>query len=236
MISHFETRSCTECGENYEHEPMMLGDTDMLEHVTVCEACSTKIRRRDERAEREEKARGKWEKSIPKEYRLTRTDHPDYPANIHDKAMGWLRSTDGDRKPFLGILGISGKGKTRVASQLAKRILWEGGFVRWVGSYQFQWACQRQFTDKDGAEASKALKLHQAAKNLVFDDIGALKSTEVVSDCLYALLEHRSANALPMIWTSNESPEEMLGGKGISNHARSRNISRLEGYSHIIES
>ena len=71
--------------------------------------------------------------------------------------------------------------------------------------------------------------------NLIFDDIGALKSSDVISKALNGILEHRSVNRLPMVWTSNEQPEEMLRGKDLTVKERARNISRLKGHSEIIE-
>jgi len=56
-----------------------------------------------------------------------------------------------------------------------------------------------------------------------------------VCDHLYALLEARTANVLPMLWTSNETVGEMLAGKALTEKARKRNLSRLAGFSNILE-
>lgn len=235
-----KTRTCTDCGQAYTHEPMMLGATDMAADVTTCPTCSDIAEREAERATRKRKAKAAWEQSVPAEYRKTDITHADYRKHInaHALAQKWIKGENigqDERRLFLGIIGESGQCKTRIISQVVKWIIWEGGHVLWLNSSRFQWACQNQFNDTHGKEASKWLREYQRARNLVFDDIGSLKSTEAVSDSLYALLEHRTANQLPMLWTSNETIGEMLAGKGISEKARKRNISRLAGFTNTLE-
>ena len=230
-------RTCKTCSKQYRHEPMFIDGLDMLDHIFVCESCSESSRKAYEQAEWKATAKLRWEEAIPVEYRNTDITHPDYQKSIesHEAALTWLRQADAaTRRPFLGLVGASGGCKSRIASQIAKQGIWEHGFYQWCGSYKFQWACQNQFGD-DGKEASRLLRTCRETANLIFDDLGSLKSSEVVSDTLYALLEHRSANSLPMIWTSNEQPEEMLSGKNLTEKERARNISRLKGYSEIIE-
>lgn len=211
---------------------MMFQGSDLIAHITICHDCATELRNEMDRKEKETSAKAKWETSVPAEYRATDITHQDYPLDLHKYALGWRKKPSS--RLWLGIIGKSGIGKSRVASQLAKRVIWEGGFVLWVGSYQFQHAAQNQFSDIEGKECGKSLERMRKAPFLVFDDIGSLKGTEVISETLYALLEHRSACSLPMVWTSNEMPEEMLIGR-IGEKPRSRNISRLTGYSDIVE-
>ena len=211
----------------------------MLDHITICDSCATKAEIEQERFKREAKAKSLWESSVPEEYRKTNEKHPDYQKHyaVHRLSMSWLRGDhigQDERRLFLGLIGESGRCKTRIISQVVKRIIWEGGTILWLNSSRFQWACQNQFND-NAKEAGMWLKRYQDADYLIFDDIGSLKSTEAVSDNLYALLEHRTAHRLPMLWTSNETIGEMLVGKQLTEKARKRNISRLAGYSNILE-
>jgi DNA replication protein DnaC len=104
--------------------------------------------------------------------------------------------------------------------------------VLWLNSSRFQWACQHQFDDASKAEANTWLRRYRAASWLVFDDIGSLKSSEIVADELYSLLEHRTSLEMPMIWTSNETIEEML--PKLSEKPRARILSRLDGFSNVV--
>ena len=234
-LAHSKIRTCSECSKPYQHDPCIINGTDMIAHFTQCDPCAASLHAAAERKDRENNARNRWESAIPQEYRKTRTDHPEYPQTLHEKAMTWLKSAHNEaRRPFLGLIGQSGRGKSRVASQVAKRLIWNGGHSQWCESFKFQWACQNQFNDTNGRDADALIRQWRETANLIFDDIGSLKSTEVVCDTLYALLEYRSSRSLPMIWTSNETPEEMLD-KVHSEKSRARIISRLKGYSEIIE-
>ena len=228
-----ETRTCTDCGCRYTHTPLMMGDVDMIAHCSTCEPCSEKAAAEEAKHEKQEKARIRWEQTVESEYRKTSTDHPDFPKAIYGKCLAWMR--DPDRMPFLGLIGKSGHGKTRVISQIVKHMIWRGDYVTWINSAKFQWCCQNQFNDQSKDEAQRTLRMATKTAILVFDDIGSLKATEAVSDALYGLLEHRTANGLTTLWTSNETLDEILIGKHITEKARSRSTSRLGGYSDIIE-
>ena len=233
-----EQRYCEHCGEAFTHEPMMVGKIDLLASVKLCGPCSDQAELEEIKAKRTAKAKAAWEEQVPATYRATDPEHPDYPNNLHAEAFSWMASNiikPGDEVlPFLGIMGASGLGKTRVISQMVRKLIWLRHHVTWMNSSSFQWAAQHQFNSKESAEAVKHLHAWKRTEILVFDDIGSLKSTEVISDALYGLLEHRSANAMPILWTSNEDLEEIMAGKGITDKARRRIITRLGGFSEII--
>lgn len=234
-----DQRKCTDCGTLYTHEPMMIGDWDMLAEIRCCPECSELRSETFDREEREKKTRSVWQEAIPKTYRETDVKHPDYQAQMttHHLAQKWLRGepTEGaERMLFLGLIGESGLCKSRIIAQLCRRLVWQGARVTWVNSSRFQWCAQNQFSDEHGQGAKEWLKRYQTTAHLVFDDIGSLKATEAVSDNLYALLEHRTAHGLPVMWTSNETQDEMLVGGKISEKARLRSVSRLVGFSNIL--
>lgn len=233
-----EPRKCTQCGTLYAHLPLLIDGFDMIANFTTCDPCSAILERKEAQAERKAKAEAAWESTVEAEYRNTSTDHPDFPRSIFKQCLHWMRGekVNGlDALPFLGLIGESGRCKTRVISQVVKHIIWRGEFVTWVNSAKFQWCCQNQFNDHSSKEASSLLKSYRTTRNLVFDDIGSLKATETVSDNLYSLLEYRTANRLPMMWTSNELLEEMLLGKILTEKQRARSMSRLGGFSNIIQ-
>lgn len=217
----------------------MVGDVDLVAHITLCPECSERANEEYDKKERERKALEVWRECVPETYRNTDIAHPDYIAQTTTVriAQSWLRGEviNGQEKMlFLGLVGKSGYCKSRIIAQLCKRLIWQGKHITWMNSARFQWCAQNQFSDESSKEAKKWLKRCITTANLVFDDIGSLKATEAVSDSLYAILEHRTANGLPVMWTSNESESEMLVGGKISEKARERSISRLVGFSNII--
>ena len=224
---------CERCGETYE-EPAGLREMFPDARI-VCDPCETALRREEEQLRRESAAIAEWEATVPAVYRKTDEAHPEFPREINRACQQWLSGRgigSDERLPFLGLIGASGLGKTRVVSRMVRRLIWEGARVVWCNSSRFQWAAQNAFNDAEKAEAQKWLKTYQSASWLVLDDVGSLKSTEAVTDALYAVLERRTANELPMIWSSNETLDEMI--PKAPEKVRARIISRLGGFSNTI--
>jgi DNA replication protein DnaC len=238
ITSKTESRQCEGCGKAYEYEALTFNGTEVCV-TSLCDPCAEKHNEKVEQEQRKATAINKWTQCVPDGYRDTDINHPDYQARIktHDLCMRWVNGEsmgqDG-RRLFLGLIGDSGLCKTRIISQMVKRMIWRGRSVFWINSSQFQWSCQHLHDDSERGKASRAIKSARNCSVLVLDDIGSLKATEIVSDNLYAILEHRTTNKLPMIWTSNETLDEMLPGNKISEKAKRRNVSRLAGYSNII--
>jgi hypothetical protein len=240
------TKKCSRCGADMDAAEVTSEDPwvqRMLDAATaagladLCDDCGEAEGVRARASNRERVARDAWEDSVPKEYRGTIPSRPDFPGAIYATCKAWARGewSSGSREPrrlFLGITGPSGLCKTRIAALMAKRLIWDGMRVLWLNSSRFQWACQHQFDDASKAEANTWLRRYRAASWLVFDDIGSLKSSEIVADELYSLLEHRTSLEMPMIWTSNETIEEML--PKLSEKPRARILSRLDGFSNVV--
>ena len=233
-----EDRKCEMCGETYEHEQLMIGGAEVCVYDR-CDPCEDVYRAQVEQKARIAKAESQWIASVPAIYRATDINHPAYKERMatHKVCMQWVNGESigkEGRKLFLGMVGDSGLCKTRIVSQMVKLMIWRGNSVFWINSSQFQWSCQHLHDDAERGKAARAIKSARECPVLVLDDIGSLKATEVVSDNLYSILEHRTSRELPMIWTSNETLDEMLPGSKISEKAKRRNVSRLAGYSNII--
>jgi len=233
--------TCDKCGKDYLKETIRLSGALLLT-PDKCEFCIIEDDEADSAQRNEDSSRSLWDRVVPLAYRETDINHTDFPTSVNGVCQDWVRG-DGvpnqDKLLMLGLIGESGIGKTRVVSQVVKRIIWDnhgfphtGNALTWANSSQYQWACQNQFNDSEKYKASEFLKKCRNANYLVMDDIGSLKSTEVISDNLYSLIEHRTTNNLPMIWTSNEYLEEMMPRLG--EKPRKRITSRLAGFSNII--
>jgi DNA replication protein DnaC len=239
--------NCTNCGDALDPQEFIDHQDPLVQRLLnaqlsqrtewLCPDCSQAKRDATLGAHRQKLARDSWEASIPQEYRETDPKHPDFPRRIAKLAIGWLNGEwysdpAENRRLCLGLVGASGVCKSRVAAMVSKRIIFEGDRVLWLNSSRFQWACQNQYDDATKHEAKEILSNARSAPWLIFDDIGSLKSTEVISDQLYGLLEHRTSCGLPMIWTSNETLGEML--PRIAEKPRTRILSRLEGFSNQV--
>lgn len=259
-FTELETRTCGRCGKEFEHFDMIIkrariDEDEVIEAVTenvplsekdgdknvYCDPC-IHILNHELESQLEEKrkirvASEKWESIVPAEYRDTSVKHPRYSLTMHEAGRKWVRGVkvaDGGSRLFLGLVGASGITKTRVMARMTKILIWEERDIFWASHSKFEEAAQNEFGDS--AKASKAfLDRCFSARYLAFDDIGALRTTEAIANKLHKMLEFRTSEKLPMIWTSNETIDEMLIGDKITPKARMRTVSRLAGYSEIIE-
>lgn len=222
---------CSHCGITYDYTPAFLWGVDMLAHCTTCNDCSQKLEKKHEEEARIEAARQRWERSIPDEYRRTDIAHANFPKEIFQIGKEFLKDSS---KPFLGLVSESGKGKSRVSAMLAKKLIWAGQHFTWVNSAALQAAAQNQFDGELSTTSKLSIAAWMRTQNLVLDDVGNLKASEAVVSTLYAILEERATMHRRTIWTSNETLDQMLPGDRITHEARSRVVSRLGGYSQIL--
>lgn len=235
-----EQRTCHLCVAVYSHDfTYSPQGVDLSSPESICDPCDHAREQESAMKIREDNTRAKWMATVPPEYRDTKTDHPDYQAQIavHKIAMKWgaghaVGATE--HRTCFGIIGATGSCKTRIISQVVKHLIWNGNGVVWINAARFQWAAQNQFGN-ESSEASHLLQTCMSASYLVFDDIGKLKTTPIISDAFYDVLEYRSSHKKPILWTSNEELTEILLGDKITEKDRSRIISRIGGYSNIIE-
>ncbi|HUS13124.1 MAG TPA: ATP-binding protein [Pyrinomonadaceae bacterium] len=118
-----------------------------------------------------------------------------YPATL-ERVMAWQMGPKG-----LILSGITGKGKTRAAWQLLKRLHFEGVHIRAFDCVDFAHECQTAFTDFKGEGWAKNVA---AAELVFFDDFGKNKMTDRVEVELFGVIDRRMAHQLPIIVTTND--------------------------------
>jgi DNA replication protein DnaC len=218
------------------------GLEEFAEILTACDSCAEKNNLRideERRIEREDAARAlrlefatkEWEKVVPLLYRQTDVNHANYPRPTHATAMQWI-SSDKSRS-WLGIIGQSGRGKTRVMSQIIRNRIWNDYRCQWVNATQFQWCAQNQHDKVDGEKAKRHIESYRNCGFLAFDDLGKQKWTNTVESYFWDLIEHRYAQCLPMVWTSNSSLEELAAM--LSDDRSKAIIGRLAETSNVVE-
>lgn len=197
----------------------------------ICDPCAEIERAEEEaaaQAERIERARQAWIRCVG-DYANTDEKFPTFPRGALHSARGWVKNAS---KPFFGIVGPSGRGKSRVAALALKSPFWRGRHPKWIDSFRLQWAIAKQWDDNHRREADRIIDEAMYADFVVIDDLGAMKSTEATGDVVRSILEHRGNRRLPLLWTSNEPVAEMF--LGLNEFQRGRIVSRLEGNSEIV--
>ncbi len=111
----------------------------------------------------------------------------------------------------LGLVGLSGRGKTRAAYMLLKQMVSDGRKVGATNAANFSKLCVDQFADEREyrVAAEREIQSVYHADVWLLDDLGQQRTTERVESEIYALLEYRATRKLPTIWTSNLKGEAL---------------------------
>lgn len=187
--------------------------------LTHCDSCANRINREaDEKRQHEAEARRReaarrvalstWEETVPKRYRETDENHPEFPKGLFKFAMNWIEGKEFDGEPrreWIGLIGTAGKGKTRVMSRIMRLKIWDGQTVAWVNANQFQWCAQNQHDSDEGKKARAFLRKFRTVDFLAFDDLGKQRWTDTVESQFFDLIEARYSEVKDMAWTSNAS-------------------------------
>lgn len=146
--------------------------------------------------------RGEWSDICPPLYQATDLARIGLSAAIKAQVMAWEPNPTG-----IALTGQTGVGKTRMAYKLMAKVFFSGVTVMAINAKQFERWCSKMF-DKDD-DASRQLTALRRARVILIDDIGKEKFTERVESELYDLVETRTANLLPIIWTSNATASRL---------------------------
>lgn len=188
-----EKATC-ECGRQWDCE-VITG----FPRQKLCPTCCQEREDEAKAAEFQRKTRERWERwkeICPPLYQATDLAKIGIGDAIKAEVMAWEPNPTG-----LALVGRTGAGKTRLAYKLMDKVFFSGLTVMCINAKQFERWCSKMF-DKDD-DASKQLNSLRRAKVIFIDDVGKEKFTERVESELYDLVETRTANLLPIIWTSN---------------------------------
>lgn len=164
--------------------------------------------------------------NIPKRFELVKyEDVPVSISTLFDKIK--------DSRNGIFIHGECGTGKTHIAYALAKQAEEVQKLaVKFYNIPDLIRYLKRDFSDENktlSEENTNFGKLLAFKGLLILDDFGTEKLTEWVEEILYMIINKRYENVLPIIFTSNLSPEKMVEKFG------DRIVSRIIGSCDVIE-
>jgi chromosomal replication initiation ATPase DnaA len=192
--------TCQACGGSFMALATSMGGRAIASQ-SYCDPCLVQMRKdaqaaRDARPEPHIRA---WGAITPAEYRDHNPERlPSDAADSRRRAYRW--SEEGVPR-WLVLIGPKGLGKTRIAFQVLKRVGAKGGAMRYVRASQLDKWSSSQF--QDGSTGAQEIARCHTARWLFIDDLGKGKLTERAEAELYDLIEHRHANRMPLILTSN---------------------------------
>lgn len=199
MVAH----TCRICGLNFSYEPVFYAGT-LQEVITrkYCDECIPRMEAKGSMAAAENVAQERekaWLEICPPLYRETDAVRlPMNPAPLA-KVLKWK----GGGSRGIALAGATGVGKTRAMFLLLHRLHWEGHHVTAVTAKRFERYVHQMF-EKDN-EARDMIRRAHRADILYIDDIGKEKYTERVESEFHDLIETRTANLRPILWTANNN-------------------------------
>lgn len=238
MSTAEENQTCVSCG--CFPSPEIAEIHAMFPRIIPleCEACSTKrdaeYRRRKEEGDRqrEQAARESRLQEIPPEMLRTRINHPHFNPGLWLQVEGWQPSSG----RWMGIVGGAGECKTRSLALLAHRLILDGHRLMWTTAVEFQDRVDDSIRGEraETKEAGKYFARCKSAAILVLDDFGKNTWNPSMERHLFALIDHRKTHDLPVLWTANTPPLEILATQGLSRDRGAPLIGRLIEISKII--
>jgi len=163
--------------------------------------------------------------TIPPEMLRTSINHPSFNPGLWVRVEGWQPSG----LKWLGIVGGAGECKTRCMALLAKRLILDGHRLTWTTAVLFQDRVNDTLRG-DRAEIREANRYFSMLKStgiLVLDDFGKNTWNPTVEKDLFSLIDYRKTHDLPILWTANSTPIEILTTAGLSKDRGAPLIGRL---------
>ena len=162
--------------------------------------------------------------ATPARYRETDIADESFNLELWQRVAKWIPTS---KAPWLGLIGTSGACKSRCAYLALRELVLASIESRrkpmtfaTMTSYQFSEAVRNQYSKREaggyctGEIARDAIDRMATADVVLFDDLGKAKNTPAVSAELFAVIDRRHAENLPMIWTANSTPDEIVVGMG----------------------
>ncbi len=170
------------------------------------------------------------EVGVPPRWRDASLDAcPDLPEDLLSELRTYAENPDG----IVYLYGQQGAGKSWAAVAVLREILLAGLYRPRQASY----TSERDFLGElrasydagqsRSAPASRHPTSHHGARLLLLDDVGSTRLTEWGKGEIAALIEHRHAEALPTIITSNLTPDKLgavVDGRIVSRIAEDRRM------------
>lgn len=222
---------CRDCGKDFLSESITIFGRAVITQ-RACDPCVEQYDDREAKVRSDQHAANRidhWESLCPPVYRDNDPDRlPESAKSIMAHVMRW--SDDGSGRG-LGIIGASRAGKTRLIWALLKGLYGSNPMIDLMPlrGGQLARAISGQWDQGEAGISAKRTLARAASCRLLFvDDIAKVVGTERITMELFDLLEERSANMRPTIWTMNEDRDNVSRRLGLAT------VGRLEEFSTVL--
>jgi DNA replication protein DnaC len=217
------------CGKRFSYEPVELWGMEIFS-VRACPECimtreaGELARFAAANAMRAAKLHAAWQQLCPPAYRASQPERLPLARDAVSHVLAWRPDRDGRG---LGLSGPLGIGKRRLLYLLARDLHFSGYRFRAIRAVRFENVLDDKFDDARKANAKTLIADLELVGVLLLLDLGMERLTPSGEAALHDLIETRSENRRPILWTSQFNGDELLA-KFRNSQARGRaTISRL---------
>lgn len=233
-MDKMSTYECTKCGTHTPYEPRIVNGTEYF-RPRLCKTCAeaeaNTLRLKRTAAEDAERVAA-WDKICPPAYQKTDPAHPMMRGSYLKAVTSW-RPRDGRG---LGLWSPeSGLGKTRMMFLLLKRLHFEDKLaVVAVSAKRLAKLYATMFADTpEGDFARGFVRSTRKCDVLFVDDLAKEKLTDHAQAEFYDLVETRTSNERPILWTANTSGDELAAR--LSKDRGGPIVRRLQEFTEVIQ-
>lgn len=200
------TKKCVLCGCDFDTEQITFLDR-VISFQTHCDPCitiATEKRDIEEQRQKLEQREAEFWAMVPKIYQTT--DENQIAPQLKKAIREWKYGPIG-----LGFKGPSGSQKTRASVLLLYSLHKSGRSVFYLKATNLTKNALEAFSDDKGTKKQALEAMRQATEChvLLLDDIGKGRLSPSAEESLYALLDTRTENMLPTIWTTNADSSQL---------------------------
>lgn len=166
-----------------------------------------------------------WKNGVPEIYLKCSFDNYKPETNNHLRAVDFLKAITLPLKKSILLLGPCGTGKTHLAVATMRRLLvgTPGSNPYFISAPKLIGEIRAGTVGESESTEEEVIAKYTTNRFLVIDDIGVEKPSAFVAQCWYRIVDARTSNGMPTMFTSN------LERKDITEQMGPRVASRLFG-------
>lgn len=200
------TKNCIICQREFDTEEITFLDRK-ISFQTHCEDCitiATEKRDIEEQRQKSEQRENEFWAMVPKIYQTT--DESQIAPQLKKAISEWKYGPIG-----IGFKGPSGSQKTRASVLLLHSLHRGGRSVFYLKATNLTKNAVEAFSDDKAIKkhALESIRHATECQILLLDDIGKGRLSPSAEESLYALLDTRTENMLPTIWTTNADSSQL---------------------------